>query len=81
MSGERDIKGTRVETNTKKKVVASRKVFARVSPNAPSARDVTFLGVKTRKGGGRSCASDVARENLSNPERSEKPLAFDRGDR
>jgi hypothetical protein len=37
--------------------------------------------VKTRKGGGRSCASDVARENLSNPERSEKPLAFDRGDR
>jgi hypothetical protein len=56
-------------------------VFARMSPNAPSARDVTFLGVKTRKGGGRSCASDVARENLSNPERSEKPLAFDRGDR
>ena len=81
MSGERD-EDARVETEKKSGRVA---VFARTSPNAPSARATLFFfsrGVKKRKGGGRSGASDVARENLSSgTETAEKPLAFDRGDR
>ena len=70
MSGERD-GDARVETEKKSGRVA---VFARTSPNAPSARATLFRGEKTKRRRA-VVRADVARENPSSgTETAEKPL-------